>query len=66
MDENKFYYDVFDPEGKYTYVIKEPEGISLEQVQFYSDGFAKIETTEDGFQIYVEYKIKNLPEIFRN
>jgi len=65
-DVSTFEIDVFDPEGKYTYVIKKPEGISLDQAQFFSDGFATIGTTEDGFQIYLEYKIKNLPEVFRN
>lgn len=58
--------DVFDEEGKYLYVLKPPKGITLENAEFYNFGFATTEMTEDGFQIYVEYKIKNLPDIFQN
>jgi len=61
-----FEIDVFDKEGKYLYVMKPPKGITLENAQFYNFGFATTEMTEDGFQIYVEYKIKNLPDIFQN
>ena len=61
-----FEIDVFDKEGKYLYVLKPPEGISLENAEFYDFGFATTEITEDEFQIYTEYKIKNLPEIFHN
>lgn len=56
--------DVFDNEGKYLYVLKPPAGVSLENAEFYDFGFATTEMTEDEFQIYVEYKIINLPDIF--
>jgi len=61
-----FEIDVFDKEGKYLYVLKPPKGITLENAEFYNFGFATVEMTEDEFQIYVEYKIKNLPDIFQN
>ena len=61
-----FEIDVFDEEGKYLYVLKPPAGISLENAEFYDFGFAMTAMTEDEFQVYVEYKIKNLPEIFQN
>lgn len=61
-----FEIDVFDKEGKYLYVLKPPAGISLENAEFYDFGFAMTAMTEDEFQVYVEYKIKNLPEIFQN
>jgi hypothetical protein len=57
--------DVFDPEGRYVYIMKPPQGVSLETVKFYSFGFAIKETKEDGLEVYAEYKIKNLPDIFR-
>ncbi|MGD8535674.1 MAG: 6-bladed beta-propeller [Candidatus Aminicenantes bacterium] len=61
-----FEIDVFDKEGNYLYVMKPPEGVSLENAEFYNFGFALTEMTEDGFQIYVEYRIKNLPDIFKD
>jgi len=57
--------DVFDQEGRYVYIMKPPQGVSLETVKFYSFGFAIKETKEDGLEVYAEYKIKNLPDIFR-
>ncbi len=57
--------DVFDPEGQFVYIIKPPEGISLDDVKFYDFGFATTETQEDEFLVYTEYSIKNLPDIFR-
>ncbi|MFQ6109605.1 MAG: 6-bladed beta-propeller [Candidatus Aminicenantales bacterium] len=60
----RFDVDVFDSRGRYVYVMKPPEGISLEYATFYDFGFSTTETTEEGFQVYVEYRIKNLPEIF--
>ncbi len=56
--------DVFDPEGQFVYIIKPPEGISLDDVKFYDFGFAIRETQEDEFLVYTEYSIKNLPDIF--
>jgi hypothetical protein len=58
--------DVFDHEGRYVYIMKPPEGVSLEGVNFYNFGFATKETKEDGLEVYTEYKIKNLPDIFKN
>jgi len=56
--------DVFDPEGKFVYVIEPPEELSLDDVKFYGFGFATRETQEDEFLVYSEYTIKNLPDIF--
>jgi len=57
--------DVFDPEGKYIYILKTEQGVSLDGAEFYDFGFGKLEERDD-FSIYVEYRIKNLPEIFRD
>jgi hypothetical protein len=57
--------DIFDQEGRYVYIMKHPEGVSLEIVNFYNFGFAIKETQEDGLEFYAEYKIKNLPDIFQ-
>jgi len=57
--------DIFDQEGRYVYIMKHPEGVSLEGVKFYSFGFAIKETQEDDLDVYAEYKIKNLPDIFQ-
>jgi hypothetical protein len=61
----EFDIDVFDPEGKYTYILKLPEGISLERARFYDFGFTTI-MEQDELPIYFEFRIKNLPEIFTN
>lgn len=58
--------DVFDQDGRYTYILTPPEGISLEEAFYFSGGFALIEETEDGWQIYTEYRVKNLPKIFHD
>ena len=58
-----FEIDVFDPEGSFVYILKVPDAISMEEARFYSFGFSTLETKDD-FRFYVEYKIKNLPEIF--
>ena len=60
-----FEIDVFDPEGRYVYILKPPQGISLEKVKFHSRGFAVVTEKED-MLVYVDYKIKNLPDIFQN
>ncbi|MFW9972839.1 MAG: 6-bladed beta-propeller [Candidatus Odinarchaeota archaeon] len=57
--------DVFDPEGRYVYIMKPPEGVSLGRIKFYNFGFAIKETKEDGLEVYAEYRIKNLPDIFQ-
>ena len=58
--------DIFDSEGRYVYIMEAPEGVSLEKVNFYNFGFAIKDTKEDGLEVYAEYKIKNLPDIFQN
>jgi len=60
-----FEIDVYDPEGKYVYIIKAPEDISLERPAFYEFGFG-IQEERDEMPVYLEYRIKNLPEIFGN
>jgi len=57
--------DIFDQEGRYVYIMKPPQGVSLDWVKFYNFGFAIKETKEDGLEVYAEYRIKNLPDIFR-
>ena len=59
-----FEIDVFNPEGKYFYVFAAPEGISLEKAIFHDGGFALVEEKDD-LLVYADYKIKNLPEIFK-
>ena len=57
--------DVFDPEGRFVYVVEPPQEVSLDDVKFYGFGFATKETKEDEFLVYTEYEIKNLPDIFK-
>lgn len=61
-----FEVDVFDPEGRYVYIVKPSQGVSLETAKFYSFGFVTSETQEDELLVYTEYIIKNLPDIFQN
>ena len=58
-----FEIDVYDPEGRFVYILKTPEAISMEDARFYDFGFSTLEIRDD-FRFYVEYKVKNLPEIF--
>jgi len=60
-----FSIDVYDPEGRFLYVLNPPQGISLEHAKFYDFGLALREEKEDR-DVYVEYRVKNLPEIFGN
>jgi hypothetical protein len=62
----KFEIDIYGSDGKLVYILKLPEGITLERAKFYDFGFAIKETREDGFEVYAEYEIKNLPDIFKN
>ncbi len=57
--------DVFDHEGRYVYIMKPPQGVSLETAKFYSFGFTAKETKENDLEVYAEYRIKNLPDIFQ-
>ena len=59
----KYEVDVFDDQGRYTYRLELPENINLDKAVFYDFGFTTVETVDD-FPVYVEYRIKNLPEIF--
>jgi len=59
----KFEIDVYDPEGRYVYILRLPEGIRLQHYRFYSFGFATQET-RDEYPVYQEYRIKNLPAVF--
>lgn len=55
--------DIFDDKGRYIYKIEPLENVSLDEAVFYDFGFSTVETVDD-FPVYVEYRIKNLPEIF--
>jgi hypothetical protein len=62
----KMELDVFDPEGRYLYAVKLPEKPRSYQLEFFASGYAVIEyEMADGYAVYREYRIKNLPEIFR-
>ena len=56
--------DIFDPEGRYIYALQVPKAMSLEQVQFFDRGFATQEM-RDEYPVYVEYRVTNLPDIFK-
>lgn len=62
---NKFEIDVYALDGKLVYILKLPEEITLERIKFYSFGFTIKETKEDGLEVYAEYEIKNLHDIFQ-
>lgn len=55
--------DVFDPEGRFIYVLKMPENMELRETAFYDFGFSTIDWGGD-YPIYYEYRVINLPEIF--
>jgi len=55
--------DIFDSDGRYLYALKMPEGISMERASFHARGFSLIEY-KDEYPVYVDYRIKNLPEVF--
>lgn len=55
--------DVFDGEGRYLYALKPPKGMSFDLAIFHNSGFGTIDSTGD-YSVYVEYRIKNLPDIF--
>ena len=55
--------DVFDPDGKYIYILKTEQDVSLDKAEYYDFGFGELEERDDLY-VYVEYRIKNLPEIF--
>jgi hypothetical protein len=57
--------DIFDPDGRYIYIMKLPEGMELREPIFFISGFSTIEDRDD-MPVYVEYRVKNFPEIFSN
>lgn len=58
--------DIFDPEGRYIYRVKYPGGIPFPPLRFYRGGILAVVQTSEERDIYREYRIKNLPEIFGN
>ncbi len=61
----QFEIDVFDPDGRYVYVINLNDKSLFNSAQYFPGGFATVKETDDGI-LYQEFLIKNLPEIFRN
>lgn len=59
----KLAVDVFDQEGKYLYLWEVPEDFPIAEALFYDYGLATVEIRDD-MPFYVEYSIKNIPEIF--
>jgi len=59
----KFEIDVYEPDGKYVYILKLPEEVTLRRAKFYDFGFTT-QMTRDEFPVYCEFRIKNVPEIF--
>jgi len=55
--------DIFDENGKFQYVIEAPDDISLVNAIYTNNGVSIIRVEEDR-DIYIEYRIKNLSEIF--
>jgi len=56
--------DIFDSRGEYIYVLKLPERMRLDRTQFFRGGIATVMESKEG-HLYTEFKVKNLPEIFR-
>jgi len=55
--------DLLDKNGKFQYVIEAPNDISLINAIYTNNGVYIIRVEEDR-DIYIEYRIKNLSEIF--
>jgi len=53
IDENKFYYDIFDPEGRY--IAKIP--LKMKSLSWKKRKLYTIEKDEDGFQTVKRYKV---------
>lgn len=58
-----FEIDVFSPKGEYLYALIPPPDVKMNSISFFSTGFATVEEAED-YNVYREYRINNLPEIF--
>jgi hypothetical protein len=56
--------DIFDPRGEYVYVLKLPARMRLDRTEFFRGGIATGMESKEGY-LYAEFKVKNLPEIFR-
>ncbi|MCK4765632.1 MAG: 6-bladed beta-propeller [Candidatus Aminicenantes bacterium] len=56
---------IFDKDGQFKYLVEFPEELSGRTHTFTKNGLGCIERAEDR-DLYVEYKITNLPEIFSN
>jgi len=63
-DFKEYKTDIFNKEGEYLYIVQIPEDIPLARAKFYDFGFSTIVTRED-MPVYIEYRVKNLPEIFK-
>ncbi len=61
---NKFDFDVFSPQGKFMYTLELPEGIDFEWVLFPYNGIISTVKEDDDTYYYIEYKVKNLNEVF--
>jgi hypothetical protein len=61
----KMELDIFDPEGRYLYAVVVPADMRSAELRFFATGFAAIEyDMNEGYAVYREYRIKNLPEVF--
>jgi len=59
----RYVIDIFDESGNYVYMIEPSDSLLLDRADFYDFGLTTVEFVDD-FPVYVEYRIKNLPEIF--
>jgi len=64
VSPDKAEIDVFDAEGRFCYTMTLPDGFFLREISFFTSGIAGMEYRDDT-TAYVEYRIKNLPDIFR-
>ncbi len=60
---DKLNFDLFDPWGKFLYQL-EPPGALYDLFKVYGDG--TVASLERDRQLYREYRVKNLPEVFGN
>lgn len=60
----KFEVDVFDPDGRYVYMIKLDDVMLFNSAQYFPGGFAIVKESDDGM-LYQEFRVKNLPDIFK-
>ena len=60
IDYNKCVLDIFDKNGRFLYVLQPPDIMKLKVSKIFKDKFMAI-VEEDDNDIYIEYKIDNLP-----